>query len=333
MMLSSRIRIWVDEVWYGQHAVRYVLWPVSIVFQFAVWLRRQYLEWRREPLDVPIIVIGNVTVGGVGKTPLVVALAKYLSQKGLQVGIVSRGYGAHIKSFPHQVRESDTALQVGDEPKLLAQKTACPVVIAPNRRHAVQYLLEHHHSDVIISDDGLQHYAMSRQIEIAVIDGMRGMGSGWCLPAGPLREPIKRLQEVDFIVVNGEHSVHTHCQGLGNVYQMTMQAELPRSFTGESVSWDAIPMPCSAVAGIGNPDRFFALLTQLGVAFEPHKFADHHEFLPHELANLKKPVMMTEKDAVKCCAFAMDAMYYLPVEAKLSDEFWTKIWSQVHANL
>jgi tetraacyldisaccharide 4'-kinase len=279
---------------------------------------------------VPIIVVGNLTVGGVGKTPLVIALAQYFTAQGLRVGIVSRGYGAHIRKFPHCVCEEDAAWLVGDEPKLLALKTQCPVVIAPNRLQAVQYLLQHHQSQLIISDDGLQHYAMPRQIEIAVIDGVRGLGSGMCLPAGPLRESASRLQQVDFIVVNGAQTVHTP---YGNSYHMIMQADLPHSFKGQSLAWDEIEMPCSAVAGMGHPERFFALLSQLGVVFQPYKFADHHEFTPEDLACLQKPVIMTEKDAVKCCAFATDAMYYLPVEAKLSDEFWTKIWSQIKAHV
>lgn len=330
-MLSQRFSIWVDDLWYGQNRLRYLLWPASKLFQAVAWVRRRWLEWRRQPLSVPIIVVGNLTLGGVGKTPLVIALAQYFTKKGLRVGIVSRGYGAHIRTFPHCVSEEDDARQVGDEPKLLAQKTQCPVVIAPKRLQAVHYLLQHHQSQLIISDDGLQHYAMPRQVEIVVIDGARGMGSGMCLPAGPLRESVARLRQVNFIVVNGEQTVHTQCPSNGTVYQMTMQAALPHTFTGQSLAWDEIAMPCSAVAGIGHPERFFALLQQLGVVFQPYKFADHHEFLSHELENLRKPVIMTEKDAVKCCAFATDAMYYLPVEAKLSDEFWTKIWFHIQA--
>lgn len=328
-MFRARCRAWVEALWYGASPWRVILIPASWLFVMISQLRRRVLEWRRKPLSVPVIIVGNLSVGGVGKTPLVIALAQYLKQKGLRVGIVSRGYGAHSRCYPHQVGENDTAWDVGDEPKLLALKTQCPVVIAPKRLQAVDYLLQHHQSQVIISDDGLQHYALPRSLEIVVIDGMRGMGSGWCLPAGPLRESIKRLQEVNFIVVNGEQSVHTQALKLKDAYPMMLQAELPRSFSGAKVAWQDIAMPCSAVAGIGHPERFFAVLNQLGVVFQPHKFADHHEFSPHELVDLQKPVIMTEKDAVKCCAFATDAMYYLPVEAKLSDEFWTKIWVHV----
>ena len=329
-MLSQRCSAWIHKLWYGDNRFRYVLWPAAFIFHGIAWLRRKWLEWWRQPLAVPIIVVGNLSVGGVGKTPLVIALAQYLTQQGLRVGIVSRGYGAHLRRFPHCVQAEDDAWQVGDEPKLLALKTNCPVVIAPQRLQAVHYLLQHHQPQVIISDDGLQHYAMPRQIEIAVIDGMRGMGSGMCLPAGPLREPVTRLRQVDFIVVNGEQT--EYAQGTKG-YQMTLQAGSPHTLTGQSVQWNEIKMPCSAVAGIGHPERFFALLQQLGVVCHTYKFADHHVFLPHDLANLEKPIIMTEKDAVKCRAFATDAMYYLPVEAKLSDEFWTKIRSCIMAHI
>lgn len=330
-MLNSQCSAWIEALWYGRrHPIaRRLLSPISLGYRFVCSLRRAWLEYRRKPLSVPVIVVGNLTVGGVGKTPLVIALAQYLSAQGLRVGIVSRGYGAHIQTFPHCVQTEDTARQVGDEPKLLALKTGCPVVIDPKRIRAVDYLLQHHQTQIIISDDGLQHYAMSRAIEIAVIDGMRGLGSGLCLPAGPLRETEDRLQQVHFIVVNGEQSVHTQSLQYEHVYQMDLEAAAPRAFTGDTVKWEDIVMPCSALAGIGHPERFFTLLKQLGVVFQPHKFADHHEFLPSELACLQKPVIMTEKDAVKCCMFATDAMYYLPVEAKLSDEFWTKIWGHV----
>lgn len=328
-MLNSWCREWIDRLWYKNHPARFILWPASWIFRIGSALRRTYLEWRSEPISVPIVIVGNVTVGGVGKTPLVIALAHYLQAKGLRIGIVSRGYGAQIQTFPYAVGPADSAHDVGDEPKLLALKTQCPVVIAPKRLEAVQYLLKHHQSQIIISDDGLQHYAMRRTLEIAVIDGMRGLGSGLCLPAGPLREPKNRLKQVQFIVVNGVQSVHTHFLNQDNVFYMTMQAATPCTLNGETVSWDKIKMPCSAIAGIGHPERFFKLLEDLGVQFQAHKFADHHVYVPDDLVNIPKPVIMTEKDAVKCTAFAMDAMYYLPVEAKLSDEFWKKIWSDI----
>ncbi|HVT62095.1 MAG TPA: tetraacyldisaccharide 4'-kinase, partial [Legionellaceae bacterium] len=262
--------------------------------------------------------------------PLVIALAHYFSAKGLRVGIVSRGYGAKIAHFPHEITMHDQAYQVGDEPKLMAMKTHCPVVIAPKRMQAVQYLIDMHEVQIIISDDGLQHYAMPRTIEIGVVDGMRGFGSGLCLPAGPLRESIERLEELDFIIVNGKETAHTQYPAHVPRYAMTLQPTLPRSMsTGEYVPWAVVDMPCSAVAGIGHPERFFDLLDQLGVTFQPYAFADHHMFSLKDLETIPRPVVMTEKDAVKCEALVTTSMYCLPVEAKLSDEFWTKIWSRI----
>ncbi|MCR9192333.1 MAG: tetraacyldisaccharide 4'-kinase [Gammaproteobacteria bacterium] len=328
--MPSWFESWVNALWYGQSRVRLLLWPLSIVFQGIGMLRRKWLEWRRKPLNIPVIVVGNLTVGGVGKTPLVIALAQQLSAKGLRVGIVSRGYGANVRHFPHEVSTDDDAKGVGDEPKLIALKTRCPVVIAPKRLQAVHYLLKHHHVQIIISDDGLQHYAMPRAIEIAVVDGMRGFGSGRCLPAGPLRESPRRLEEVDFIVVNGAQRAHTHYPRQVDIHRMDLQPGLPQSLeTGASAAWSTLAEPFSAVAGIGHPERFFELLRQLGVAFEPHDFPDHHVFVSKELERLKKPVLMTEKDAVKCRVFATESMYCLPVEAKLSDEFWTELWSRI----
>lgn len=330
-MRNTRFRSWIEELWYPKkrRISHYLLWPASVLFQMVSRIRRFYLERNRKPISVPIIVVGNLTVGGVGKTPLVIALAQFLRSKGLRVGIVSRGYKAHIRDFPHRVQEEDEAWEVGDEPKLLAMKTNCPVVIAPKRLQAVQYLLNHEQPDLIISDDGLQHYAMPRSLEIVVVDALRGMGAGLCLPAGPLRESVQRLQEAHFLVVNGDQTVHTQSLEHPNVYPMRMHAQALTAFTGEQMAWSDLAMPCSAVAGIGHPERFFALLNQLGVVFKPHKYADHHVFLPHELDELQKPVIMTEKDAVKCRKFATDALYYLPVEAKLSDEFWKKIWVSI----
>ena len=194
----------IDKLWYSRHPLRWCLWPFTIVYQAVTMFRRCYLQrYRQQNVSVPIVVVGNLTVGGVGKTPLVIALARQFQEQGLRVGIVSRGFGARVRDFPHEVSPHADAGLVGDEPLLLAKKTGCPVVIAPKRINAVQYLIKTHQSQIIISDDGLQHYAMGRAIEIVVIDGMRGLGNGLCLPAGPLREGRGRLKTADFIVVNG----------------------------------------------------------------------------------------------------------------------------------
>lgn len=311
----------IEKLWYNKHFLRWFLWPFALLYQLVVAIRRIFLQyfWQRQ-FSVPIIIVGNLTVGGVGKTPLVIALAKQLQAKGLRVGIVSRGYGATTTQFPYEVSATDQANLVGDEPLLLARKTGCPVVIAPKRVQAVQYLLDNYQSQIIISDDGLQHYAMGRAVEIVVIDGMRRLGNGFCLPAGPLRENVNRLQKSDLIVVNeGKWP---------GAYSMILQpGSLTHLITGQNVAVNALEFPVAAVAAIGHPQRFFTTLQSLGIPFKKYPFPDHHHFSKNELQFTEKAVIMTEKDAVKCQAFAADTWYFLPVEAKLSDSFWEALWS------
>lgn len=315
------MRLSVEELWYRSHPLRWVLWPFSLIYRMIVALRRAWLtRFCQHQFTVPIIVVGNITVGGVGKTPLVIALAKQLQLKGLRVGIVSRGYGARIKQFPHRVLSDDSAAMVGDEPLLLARRTNCPVVIAPNRVQAVQYLLDNEQSQIILSDDGLQHYSMGRAIEIVVIDGVRQLGNGLCLPAGPLREKASRLAESDILVVNsGEWP---------GAYPMHLQAgELTHLVSGEKVGLENLTLPVAAVAAIGHPERFFATLQSMGINMIQYSFPDHHYFCADELNFNEKTVVMTEKDAVKCQSFAADSWYFLPVEAQLGDSFWQMLWS------
>ena len=311
----------LDKLWYTRHPLRWALLPFACVYQVITWLRRYYLErFCQQRVTVPIIVVGNITVGGVGKTPLVIALVKQLQARGLRVGIVSRGYGAAINDFPHEVVESESAQLVGDEPLLLAKKAGCPVVIAPDRTQAVRFLLNKYHSQVIVSDDGLQHYKMGRSIEIAVIDGLRGVGNGLCLPAGPLRESTKRLQQVDFIVVNGGE--------WPGGYRMDMRpGDFTQLVTGDTIQPAELSSPVAAVAAIGHPQRFFATLSGLGVAFNPYPFSDHHSFQANELDLPEKMVVMTEKDAVKCQEFATKKMYFLPVEVMFEAHFWEQLWT------
>lgn len=290
-------------------------------YQAMSLLRRFYLEaFCQQHFPVPVIVVGNLTVGGTGKTPVVIALAQQFKARGLRVGIVSRGYGALVREFPHEVHPNAPAKLVGDEPLLIAQKTNCPVVIAPKRVEAVQYLLNHHQSQVIISDDGLQHYAMGRSVEIAVIDGQRGLGNGLCLPAGPLRERRRRLESVDFIIVNTGTWPNAYTMHLvpGNLTQLV---------SGKTTVCSTVTEPVAAVAAIGHPERFFSTLKALGIIYCAYPFSDHYLFTPKDFKFKEKIIVMTEKDAVKCESFAHEFMYYLPVQAKLSDAFWDALWS------
>lgn len=311
----------IDKLWYGTHPARWFLLPCSWAYMGITRIRRWYLQrFCQYVCPVPLIVVGNLTVGGVGKTPLVIELAKRMQQKGLKVGIVSRGYGASMKYFPYQVQLSDAAEQVGDEPLMMAQNTHCPVVIAPRRTDAVKYLLEQHQVKIIISDDGLQHYRMGRAIEIAVIDGVRGLGNGLTLPAGPLRESDSRLKEVDFVIVN---------EGAwDNAYTMRLlPGKITNLATLEEFSPELVKEKVAAVAGIGNPQRFYSTLQQLGLEFTKYSYPDHYQFKAQDLNYSESMVVMTEKDAVKCRSFISEKLYYLPVEAQLNDSFWDAFWS------
>ena len=206
-MPAPSVARFLNSVWYGRNPVRWVLWPVSLLYLALARLRRTaYARGWRQAVEtsVPVIVVGNVSVGGTGKTPFVIWLAEQLKQRGRRVGIVTRGYRGRGTQWPQPVTADSDPYEVGDEPVLLARRTGCPVVAGPDRVACVEALIKETRVDVVLSDDGLQHYRLARRFEIAVVDGVRGMGNELCLPAGPLREPPGRLQEVDAIVVNGE---------------------------------------------------------------------------------------------------------------------------------
>ncbi|MEZ5672197.1 MAG: tetraacyldisaccharide 4'-kinase [Thiotrichaceae bacterium] len=278
--------------------------------------QRAWLHSYRCP--IPVIIVGNVTVGGTGKTPLVIWLAHYLTQQGWKVGIISRGYGGQAR-YPVSVNISSNAAQVGDEALLLA-RTHCPVVIAPQRRLAVQQLLAQQPCDVILSDDGLQHYALQRDIEIAVIDGQRGLGNGYCLPAGPLRELPSRLQQVDFIVSKTvawrNAVVMTYTFSTLHALTTTTTQSL-QHLSGQIVH---------AVAGIGHPETFFTMLEQQGILLIRHSFPDHHPYQKHDITFPDSyPVVMTEKDAVKCIPIADQRHWYLGITAQLPENFGEQV--------
>ena len=294
----------LTALWYGKSPLRWGLFPLALVYRTLAQLRRA--AYRREllksvELPVPVIVVGNVSVGGTGKTPFVIWLAAELEKRNLRIGIVTRGYRGKARDWPRVVTATSDPLEVGDEPVLLARRTGCPVVAGPDRVAAAQRLLAEQRVDVLISDDGLQHYRLARRFEIAVVDGVRGMGNGLCLPAGPLREPAERIGEVDAIVVNGGDWGHAgvfRAQAVvTGVHRVTnREPRTLESFKGATVH---------AVAGIGNPERFFALLDEAGLDVLPHPLEDHAAIGPEQLT-FEEPgaVLITEKDAVKCEAFA-----------------------------
>lgn len=263
---------------------------------------------------MPVIVVGNITAGGAGKTPLVLWIARMLQQQGRKPGIISRGYGA-TQNNPRPVPVDGAARDYGDEPCLLARRAGCPVWVGVDRAATASALLgAHPGTDVLISDDGLQHYRLARDIEIAVIDRARGLGNGWLLPAGPLREPASRLDTVDAVVINGDDGYH-HPRALGmrlagNRFHNLLHPENCVQidyFRGRRVH---------AIAGIGNPARFFTHLENMGMHFTAHAFPDHHRYSPADLAFAgEDEIVMTEKDAVKCSAFATVRHWMLPVDA------------------
>ncbi len=326
-MIADRL----PQIWYARHGLSQALRPLSWLFCGLVNLRRLLYRLRILPsrrLAVPVIVVGNLTVGGTGKTPLVIALARILREHGYRPGIVSRGYGGQARTWPQQVRPDSDPVMVGDEPILIARQTACPMAVGPDRVAAGEALLRYHDCDIILCDDGLQHYALRRDLEILVIDGVRRFGNGLCLPAGPLREPERRRQTVDFIICNGASA---HSGELPMVYRfgdLVNLADPSRKMPLTAWAGKAV----HAVAGIGNPARFFETLEQAGLNVSRHPFSDHHAFQATDLDFADdRPVVMTEKDAVKCQRFARDHMWYLPVEAQLPPGFTQQFINRIEA--
>jgi tetraacyldisaccharide 4'-kinase len=277
---------------------------------------------RRYRASVPVIVVGNITAGGTGKTPLTLALAQALQQQGYSLGIVSRGHGGKQANWPLEVKLDTAPSRCGDEALILASRAACPVVVDPLRTRAVQYLEKHYAPQLILCDDGLQHYALERNIEIVVIDGSRGLGNGRLLPQGPLREPASRLQEASMVVVNG--ALEQALPGLDvPLFIMHLESgQLHNLASAEQLSTaafqDRYPGAVHAVAGIGNPQRFYRSLEAAGFAIMAHDFPDHHPFRAEDLdLPGTAPVIMTEKDAVKCRGFAGNRHWYLQVDARL----------------
>lgn len=314
------------DCWYRACPWVYLLAPLAGVFILISALRRAAYRLgllRVIRLPVPVIVVGNISVGGTGKTPFVLWLVAALQAAGWHPGIISRGYRGRAGEASAVAVEADP-LDCGDEPVLLARRAGCPVWVG-RRRAAVgaALLAAHPEVNLLIADDGLQHYALARDIEIAVLDGARGLGNGWRLPVGPLREARARLAGVDALVVNGQaanpglaagaYPMHLVGREFFNVRHPDRRLG-PEAFHGQ---------PVHALAGIGNPERFFSTLEQLGIQARPLAFADHHRFSLEDLP--EGTLLMTEKDAVKCAAFARENMWALRVDAQVADGLQTLI--------
>lgn len=292
------LEAWVTSRWYGRPGVLWLFWPLSVLFALVARLRR--LRFVLKPpvgLGVPVAVVGGITVGGTGKTPVIIALVEALERKGLTVAVVSRGFGGSGGYAPRVIDQQATAAEVGDEPLMIARRTNCPVVVGRDRCAAVGRALSVAIPDLVLSDDGLQHYRMPRDFEIAVIDAQRSLGNGYHLPMGPLREGAWRLDSVDWILErNGlgpERSFHYNLRGfqpMGSAALLTSDEAVAR--------WRDSRV--AAVTALGQPDQFFAFLARLPIAFEPHAFPDHYALTPEDLAAIDADIIvMTEKDVVK----------------------------------
>ncbi len=310
----------LDHYWEDRNRIVFTLLPLSWLFCVLAWLRKLAYRiglLRGERLPVPVIVVGNITVGGTGKTPLTVWLCQHARGLGYTPGILIRGYHGAARDWPRYVTADSDPAEVGDEAVLLARRTGAPVMAGPKRVDSGWRLLQETDCDLLIADDGLQHYGLRRDLEIAMIDAARGLGNGFCLPAGPLRERKSRLQSVDLVLYNGT----APGRGMG----MQLVAEHALRLRAQD---DARPLESfrnvrvSAMAGIGNPGRFFSLLRDHGMEVQERAFPDHHSYQAADLEREEGMVLlMTEKDAVKCTAWADDDCWYVPVRAVPDERF------------
>ena len=326
----------LEKAWYRNISWALLLLPLSWLFRSIAFLRKAYIKYcaPNPKLNTPVIVVGNISVGGTGKTPLLITLVQWLQQQGYRPGVISRGYGGighkgKASQYPYFVSTESSAVEAGDEPLLLAKY--CPVMVDPDRYRAAKALLEQTDCDLILSDDGLQHYRLPRDIEIVLVDAQRVFGNGQCLPAGPLREPASRLMDVDFVISNGTSTDNS----LKASHKLSIVPTLLRHLLSGDVidvetgidkpatqnSWEG-GHKVHAVAGIGNPQRFVQSLEQLGFEVELHTWPDHHSFNGEEFTfEDDLPVIITAKDAVKCPQLKNDKVWVLDVIAKPDELF------------
>ncbi|OUS29329.1 tetraacyldisaccharide 4'-kinase [Gammaproteobacteria bacterium 45_16_T64] len=333
-----------QTVWYGGRRPFVLLRPLEALYRRVVSKKRQTFLSNQSSIykpRAPVLVVGNITVGGTGKTPLTIHLIEALLERGLRVGVISRGYGGKASKYPVLIDERSAASEVGDEPLMISQRTGVPVVVDPDRVSAAKFLESANDLDIIISDDGLQHYKLWRSLEIVVMDVTRGIGNGRCLPCGPLREPLCRLESVDFLVINGANTstlpsniesqfrVHGAPLELPTLYPMNIRADDVVALSGREQE----VLECQevyGVAGIGNPSRFYTTLSEVGYQVIERPFPDHHHFQQSDFSLMQdKPVVMTEKDAVKVVSLGLVNGWYLRVSAQLESTLIDDIISKI----
>jgi tetraacyldisaccharide 4'-kinase len=319
-MIRVRLERGVERLWYGDNPVRFALAPLSWLYCALAALRRRAYRrglFTQTRLPTRVVVVGNISVGGTGKTPLTIAIAQHLQNRGMRVGVICGAYRARSDHWPRRVDAASPAREVGDEALVIARNVAAPVFAGPKRVAAGQALLSETPCDVVISDDGLQHYALQRDIEIALVDGARGLGNGLCLPAGPLREAASRLAEVAAVVTLDPP------RGPGYGMRLVADQAVALKDPGRRLALAEFrDTPVNAVAGTGNPTRFFHMLRDAGLQVCEHRYADHHPYRPSDLDfGDGLPILMTEKDAVKCLSFAGDGIWYVPLQVRLDASF------------
>ena len=324
MVWRQRLERCLTRGWYEGAGWLWLAWPLSLITGLVVRWRR----YRVNPasLPVPVVVVGGITVGGTGKTPVLIALAEALEVQGHKVGIISRGYGGTVGEGPCIVQRSSPAALVGDEPLLIAQRANVPVVVGKNRYAAATALIEAFAPTIILSDDGLQHLTLPRSFEIVVLDGDRRFGNGHLLPMGPLREPAARLDSVDWVLMrngeNEESAFHYQLEGFEHRHSAKVLAA-----EGVAKQWQGLRV--AAVTGLGQPDQFFSALNSLGLTVQSHAFPDHHSLTEVDLATIAADVIVvTEKDAVKLCGINDERIWILVISTKVPKALLRRLGEQ-----
>lgn len=319
-----------------------IMTPLSWLFSYFANARKNILKKIAYRSKLPVIVVGNISVGGTGKTPAVQSIATFMQRKGYCPAIITRGFGGRSSSYPFKINQDTSPYECGDEPFMLnSLLDNIPIVVSPKRIDSIKFIETNLKSiNIIISDDGLQHYYMHRDIEISVVDGEREFGNGLCLPAGPLREPVTRLEDVDMVIVNATGNVFSTSKtpkfSFVPYYRMELipdvlvHVKTRQKYTIKQII-NSFGVLCYGVAGIGNPNRFFCMLERTGFYVEKYPFQDHHIFSPKDFNSMKgknKLVVMTHKDAVKCQHFAQDNWYYISVLPKIEEDFFQLLYKK-----
>ncbi|UDG79331.1 Tetraacyldisaccharide 4'-kinase [Candidatus Ecksteinia adelgidicola] len=319
----------INYIWSGRYFIYLILLPFSFLYGLiSILIRFSYhfgllKSWKA---PVPIVIVGNINAGGQGKTPMVIWLVNQLQQRGYQVGVISRGYGGRCQNYPILLHKNTSPFQAGDEPVLIYQRTKAPLSVSPKRSEAVKKLLKTFKIDIIISDDGLQHYALQRDFEIIIIDGVRRFGNGWWLPAGPMRERASRIKTVNACIINGGTPKS------GEISMTLYAHEAINMLNGQRLPVNKLTHVV-AMAGIGYPPRFFEMLKKLDCFIEKEiSFSDHKFYQLTSLMMLTlegQTLLMTEKDAVKCYNFAQPHWWYLPIDAIFSSKKEKKLLQKI----